>query len=514
VKQRVKASRRTVCVRLAAATAAVLAVAWLGVAGAQPPTTATAPIVLQGNGPYYRLALPLGIYAHAAYGDLRDLRVRNAAGNPVPFAWLRNEAAAPHFTSKEVPIFALPASASGTADSAEDASLGFKVRPDGSLALARKPARKPAEAAQWLIDASQLKGGLLQARFDVAPEARGLFAFRLDVSDDLRHWRPVGGEEQLVRLAHGGQTIERLAVELGGVHARFLRLRWSDPQNGAPLTGVAIDSVQEVEPVAPLQWTGALMPERCGTDHCDYALPRGLPVESLRIDLADVNTLAQVGISGLLAATPAAAEPAFVPRNPLYALRHQQRRPAPAASSAGEVPLLDTVVYRLAQGAGEARSPLLALDGRSYSHLRLRTAGPVSVLGPTPPAIAVGATPRTLVFLAQGAAPYSLAWNAAPEKNVVQGASPGAALPLATLLPGYSASKPVAAGEASVTLPPAPVAAVEAVVAAAAQLPVPVQPDPFRKWWLWGALGVGLLLLAGMAWSLFASLRKDRALAD
>jgi hypothetical protein len=72
----------------------------------------------------------------------------------------------------------------------------------------------------------------------------------------------------------------------------------------------------------------------------------------------------------------------------------------------------------------------------------------------------------------------------------------------------------VAAGEASVTLPPAPVAAVEAVVAAAAQLPVPVQPDPFRKWWLWGALFVGLLLLAGMAWSLFASLRKDRALAD
>jgi len=510
VKQGAKALRRTVCVRFAA----VVAVAWLGVAGAQAPTTATAPMALQGDGPYYRLALPLGIYAHAAYGDLRDLRVRNAAGNAVPYAWLRNEAAAPQFTSREVPIFALPASASGTADSSEDASLGFRVRPDGSLAVARKPARKPTEAAQWLIDASQLKGGLLQARFDVAPEARGLFAFRLEASDDLRHWQPVGGEEQLVRLAHAGQTIERLVVDLGGVHARFLRLRWSDPQNGAPLTGVAIDSVQEVEPLAPLQWTGPLKPERCGTDHCDYALPRGLPVESLRVDLADVNTLAQVGISGLLAATPAAAEPAFVPRNPLYALRHQQRRPAPAASSPGEVPLLDTVVYRLAQGTGEARSPSLALDGRSYSHLRLRTAGPVSVLGPTPPAIAVGATPRTLVFLAQGAAPFSLTWNAAPEKNVVQGSSPGPALPLATLLPGYSPSKPVVAGEASVTLPPAPVAAVEAVVAAAAQLPVPTQPDPARKWWLWGALGVGLLLLAGMAWSLFASLRKDRALAD
>jgi len=504
--------RHRVRIRLAAG----LAAAWFGVAGAQPPaTTATAPIALQGNGPYHRLALPLGIYAHAAYGDLRDLRVRNAAGNAVPYAWLRNEAATPQFTSKEVPIFALPASAGGTADASDDdASFRFRVRPDGSLALARKPARQPAEAAQWLIDASQLKGGLLQARFEVAAEARGLFAFRLEASDDLRHWRSIGGEEQLVRLAHGGQTIERLAVDLGSVHARFLRLRWSNPQNGAPLTGVAIDSVQEVEPVAPLEWTGALKPERCGTDHCDYALPRGLPVESLRIDLADVNTLAQVGVSGVLAAMPAAAAPAPVPRNPLYALRHQQRRPAAATSSPGEVPLLDTVVYRLAQAGGEARSPLLALDGGSYSSLRLRTAGPVSLLGPTPPAIAVGATPRTLVFLAQGAAPFSLTWNTAPEKQVVQGGSPGAALPLATLVPGYAANKSIAAGEASVTLPPAPVAAVEAVVAAAAQLPVPAQPDASRKWWLWGALGIGLLLLAGMAWSLFSSLRKDRALAD
>ena len=494
--------------------AMVLATAWFGAALAQP--AATAPIALQGNGPYYRLTLPLGIYAHAAYGDLRDLRVRNSAGSAVPYAWLRNEAAEPRLASKEVPIFALPTSAAGSADASDDAALSFRVRPDGSLALARKPARKQADTGQWLIDASQLKGSLLQARFEMAPDARGLFAFRLEASDDLRHWRPIGGEEQLVRLAHGGQTIERLTVELDNVQARFLRLRWSDPKNGAPLTGVAIDSVQEVEPVAPLEWSAASRPERCGVDHCDYALPRGVPVESLRIDLADVNTLAQVGISGLLAAIPApAAEPARVPRNPLYALRHQQRRPpSSSAGTPGEVPLLDTVVYRLSQAGGEARSPVLALDGTSYSHLRIRTSGPVSLLGATPPTISVAATPRTLVFLAQGAAPFSLAWRTAPEKNAaVQGGVPGAALALATLVPGYNPNKPVAADQASVTLPPPPVAVVDAVVAAAAQLPVPTQPDPSRKWWLWGALGVGFLLLAAMAWSLFASLRKDRAAA-
>lgn len=498
--------------RLGFALVAMMATA--GAAQAQPVTTA--PIALQGAGPYHRLTLPLAIYSRAAYGDLRDLRVRNAAGHAVPYAWLRNEAAAPRTASQEVPIFALPGSAAGTASG--DTALAFSVRPDGSLALDNKAAanRKANDgAAQWLIDVSQVKGNLLQARFEVAPDARGLFAFRLEASDDLRQWRPVGAEEQLVRLAHGGQTIERLAVELGGLRTRFLRLRWSNPQQGAPLTKVDIDSVQEVEPVAPLEWSGALKPERCAADYCDYLLPRGLPVQSLRIDLADINTLAQVGVSGLLDPAPASAtSPQPVPRNPLYALRHQQRRPVSSSIGPGEAPLVDTVVYRLAQAGGEARSPVLALDGAVYSRLRLRTAGPVSVLGATPPTIAVGATPRTLVFLAQGGAPFSLAWNAAPDTGTtVEGAVPGAPLALSTLIPGYAADKPVVADEASVALP---VAAVEAAVTATALAPLPdaAAKDPSRKWWLWGALGIGLLLLAGMAWSLFASLRKDNARAD
>ncbi|RQO63760.1 DUF3999 domain-containing protein [Variovorax sp. KBW07] len=511
-------SRTMTVLRAGGAFALVMATMGPGAALAQPVTSA--PIVLQGAGPYHRLTLPLAIYGSAAYGDLRDLRVRNAAGHAVPYAWLRNEAATPRTASQDVPIFALPGSEGGTASA--DTSLAFTVRPDGSLALDSKAAagqRQASGAAQWFIDLSQVKGSLLQARFRIAPEAQGLFAFRLEASDDLRQWRPVSGEEQLVRLAHGGQTIERLAVDLGNLRTRFLRLRWSDPAQGARLTGVGIDSVQEVEPVAPLEWSGPLKPERCTTDYCDYLLPHGLPVQSLRIDLADVNTLAQVGISGLsdpvLAAAAAAATSAQpVPRNPLYALRHPQRRPVPLPDRPDESPLVDAVVYRLAQAGGEARSPVLALDGAVYTRLRLRTTGPVSVLGATPPAISVGAVPRTLVFLAQGGAPFSLAWKAAPDAaGTVEGAVPGAPLALSTLIPGYAADKPVVADGASVTLP---TAAVTAVVAAAVQPPIPAVDgrDPSRKWWLWGALGVGLLLLAGMAWSLFASLRKDAARPD
>jgi hypothetical protein len=115
--------------------AAVLVATASGFAHAQP--AATAPITLQGAGPYHRLTLPLALYGRAAYADLRDLRVHNAAGHAVPYAWLRNEAAVPKTASRNVPIFALPGSGAASGDTA----LAFSVRPDGSLVLETKAPR-------------------------------------------------------------------------------------------------------------------------------------------------------------------------------------------------------------------------------------------------------------------------------------------------------------------------------------------------------------------------------------
>ncbi|MDR0777648.1 MAG: DUF3999 domain-containing protein [Azonexus sp.] len=457
----------------------------------------TAAISLSGEGPYYRLALPLAIHSLATAGDLRDVRVVNAAGHTVPRAWLRDEATpVARVTAQDVAIFALPRHDDEGA-AAADTAVVLMLKPDGALAL-RAQAPRPAsnEAEQWIIDASQVKGSLLQVRFTLAPEARGVFPFFLEASDDLRQWRAIGGEEQLLRLEQGGQSIERLALDLGRVRARFLRLTWSDPQRTVPLAGVGIDSIEEFEPVAPLEWQPALKPEHCAADHCDYRLPRGLPLQSLRIDLADVNTLAPIRISGLRDQTQSAPQSNPVPLNPLYSLRHRRQAAKAADHTANEIPLLDTVVYRLTQNGHEIRSPALALDGRSHDRLRLRTQGNISALGATPPAIAVAGTPRTLVFLAQGQGPFALRWDQpAPDT--------AAPLALSALIPGYAPAKPLAAGQASVTLADA------APLIAPNAAPAPANAAGHdRKWWLWGTLAIGLLLLGGMAWSLLGNLRK------
>lgn len=500
--------------KLPATVWALLATSALCVSAAADSAHTTA-ITLQGTGPYHRLTLPAAVYSRAAYTDLRDIRVRNAAGQAVPFAWLGSEASTEVAVSQKVPLFAL--SSKGTAHTeglpTEDGLLGLKLRTDGSLALAKiVPAATAGIPAQWLIDVSQVKGSLLQARLATAPGTQGLFAFSLEASDDLRQWRSISRDEQLLLLTQGGQKLERLTVDLGQTRAKFLRLRWTDPAQSAVLTGVDIDSINSTQAAAQTEWSDDITPERCAADYCDYRLPRGVPAHSLRINLADANTLAQVQISGVLDALPTNTTETgqrAPHRNPLYALRklHHASAPTSAAAAQDEVAQLSTVVYRLTQANGEAHSPALALDAAVYPRLRLRTPGPITMLGATPPSIKVSTMLRTLVFLAQGQAPFALAWSRAAEAALP--APAGAALGLATLFPNYPdyrSNQQLVAGDASIVL--SPLVGAPALQPSATSI-APAANNKPGKIWLWAALGGGLLFLAGMAFSLFRSFRKN-----
>jgi len=489
----------------------VAGVVVLAVSGAAIAQSLQAPITLQGAGPFHRLTLPIAIYSHTAFDDLRDVRVRNAAGQAVPFGWLggQQEATAPLTASTQAPLFAVPASssnasASASASASTDELVGFKLRPDGSLTLSKASgtASSSAVTAAWIIDASKVAGTLVQLRFALAVGSQGLFPFTLEGSDDMRHWRLLGDDEQLVRLQRAGQTVERLAVELDHVHTRFLRLRWHDPALAPVLTGVWLGSVQQdAGPASAIEWSAEVRATICGVDYCDYPAPRGLPIESLRIALAEPNTLAPLHITAVMP-SGAVAHPRS--RRALYVLRHGRLAAERQAASTQELALVDTVVYRLTQGGGEVRSPTVALDGGVYDTLRLRTNGPVGALGASPPTLFFGARPRTLIFLAQGSAPFSLSWNPAGGTAI----DAGGPLPLTQLLPGYQAGKLPISDAATVALSVPAKAELQAVPAAASDVRL---EEPKQKLWLWAVLGTGLLLLGGMAWSLFRSFKRGES---
>ena len=137
------------------------------------------------------------------------------------------------------------------------------------------------------------------------------------------------------------------------------------------------------------------------------------------------------------------------------------------------------------------------MDGSLYTRLRLQTQGPISLLGQAPPRIEVASIPRSLIFLGRGSPPSTL--NKSVDEKQSQ------ALPLATLIPAYRPEAQITASNATVDLPlpkPDPLATKDNAEAQAEAR------KPAQKGWLWAALGAGLLLLAGMAWSLFKAMDK------
>lgn len=463
------------------------------------------PITVQGAGPYYQLTLPIAAYGRSRNAVLDDLRLRNAAGQAIPYAWVRTDTLVHTTATRAVPLFALPPASAGQA---VDDAPAFVIRANGTLQPVKKMTVDKNAVTQWLLDARQIRGRLLQAHFELAPRQTGLFAVQLEASDDLQHWRKVGGAEQLVRLQHAQQTIERLTVDLGGLHARFLRVRALDAPRSLPITAVTIDSVDDVQAPPALQWTGDLAPSQCGDDYCDYTVPSGAPVNSVKVQLAQANTLAPIRLYGVHVAVSDAApvSPVYQPHNPLYALhtlRHRNR-PPPPAQWPHETLLVDGSAYRLTDPQGEVVSEALPLSGSAWQTLRLRTQGPIRTLGASPPRLSLAVPLKTLVFLGQGERPYSVATvDRADAKNFAAGAP----LALPTLMPRYTPALLATLEQATVAVPSGAAVALQATAPA----PPAAQPLVSRRVWLWLALGVGLVLLAGMAWSLLRSVKTGGA---
>lgn len=489
----------------------------LGLLAALPAFTAFAhevPVLLQGHGPYYRLDLPLSIYQGLSDPGLSDLRLRNAAGRDMPFAWLdpwqEAELKPAKIDSHVLPQFSLPRPARAAAE-----TLGLRIDKQGRLSL--RAVGEAASAGQDLIfDASQVRGEFLQASFVLAPEAQGLFPYRLEGSEDLQNWRALTGTEQLARLSPPGQAgIERLQLDLQGHKARYLRLRWLEPAAAPRLQSLRLDAVQSAQALPALQWSAAIAPSSCGPQSCDYPLPGPLPLHALRIDLQEPNVLAPVQLSGLRAGGTLA--PQRHSRNPLYALRHKD---APALSvPEQEHGLASSIAYRITHGGVETRSPDLVLDGPAFHTLRLRSSqGPIAQLGARPPLLTVASQTRSLLLLASGPGPYTLSWERPPQPAAAAAPSLGTApVPLATLVPGEPAAGLAAlrvAGQASLDWPqrrmnppkPAANAAKPAGNEAAASKP--------QRAWLWLALGLAVATLGAMVGSLLRSMRKEKAAVD
>jgi hypothetical protein len=410
------------------------------------------PLAVSGNGPWYRLELPLAVQLSARQADLSDVRVFNAAGEPQAYALSRQSSQRSESrTVTEVKWFPLYA-----ADTQQALpGVVMKSTTEGTLLEIRpSTAKGPQVLRGWVLDASAIKAPLQQLSLDWSREHDGFQRFSIEASDDLQHWTP-WGDGQVARLSFADERVEQHDVNLPGQSARYLRLVWQG-QAAPLLTSAKLVSATSSSLPLPLVWSQPLAGTRLSAGEYSWQLPTGLNVERLRIELKQPNTLAPVTLSG--------------------------RRDSKQAWQ----PLSNGLLYRLTSNGQEVVQDELQLPGQAVAELKLQVDERGAGLGVDAPALHFAVRSTQLVFLARGEPPFTLALGNAAAK--------AANLPLSTLIPDYSAERLRALGQATV----AGDAVVNTPVAAAA-----VESGPgWKKFGLWAVLLLGVAALGAMAYSL------------
>lgn len=416
--------------------------------------TTQVPLSVSGDGPWYRLELPLAVQLNARQADLGDVRVFNAAGEPQAYA-LSRQASQRSESRKVTDVKWFPLYAADTRQTLP--GVVMKTTTEGTLVeIKPSAAAKPGQQVLrgWVLDASAIKAPLQQLSLDWSREQEGFQRFSIEASDDLQHWES-WGDGQVARLSFADERVEQHDVSLPGQSARYLRLVWQG-QAAPLLTSAKLASATRSSLPMPLVWSQPLAGTRVKAGEYSWQLPTGLSVERLRIELRQPNTLAPVTVSGR------------------------------SDSKQAWQPLSNGLLYRLTQNGQDVVQDELPLPGQVVHQLNLQVDERGGGLGTEAPALRFAVRATQLVFLARGEPPFTLALGNASVK--------AANLPLSTLIPDYSAERLKALGQAKVA---GDIVATSPVVVAA------VDHGPnWKKLGLWAVLLLGVVALGAMAYSL------------
>ena len=441
------------------------------------------PIRAQGAGSAWQVELVPEVYATIATVDLRDVAIVNAAGEAVPAAAFHAPSAT---TTREdliaVPTFLLPQAPSAAAAAGDAIRLQFERDADGRLR--RIDADLGAAAApgkdtrhDLLLDASAVKAPFAAIRIDWAegqPEVSAQFA--VDVSDNLQSWRGVVARATVLRLTQNGNRLDRHDIPLNRARGNYVRVRRLDdgPDLNDLHARLRTGAVSTARRPAR-QWLQAT-PVGPDVRHLDpsfgpadgrhpiawrYALPAPLAIDSIRLELADDNSLARVHV--LSRQRPGENDPAaWVQRASLIAFRLRQD---------------DSVIGNDELPASYAAR---ARDWRIESSTPLEHA----------PTLSLGFQPDRFVFLAQGEGPYRLV--------------AGSAIARRGDYPVDAALASLRASRGRDWQPPlATLGARETLKGEAALLPPAiVKPFDWKTWLLWAVLIGAAALIGGLALSL------------
>lgn len=430
-----------------------------------------AAIAIEQGAPFVQLPLPASAYARSQRGDLRDLRIVDARGERVPFAVLPARVPEQLKTEqlRDATLYPLPPRPA--AGGVWTAPVEVRVQGD-RISVVRSgkaaPVAANARPGGWLFDLGERRRDdppLEALRVSWTSPTEFTAPYVIETSDDLRGWRPAGGG-QLMALSAATGALTQPTVVLPALSGRFVRLAWSDAATAPQLSGAKVVSSQRhsraVDPPTELVFSSSAEPAS------KLAAPDEAAARALHFDLGGMLPVVQLDLR-------MAAGTRVVPA------RVQGRTAADEAWR----DLVSTVFYRLERTGDASRSPPVDLRA-TVRYLRLLPDPRAATLDAAQTQLVVQAQLASLVFAAQGQAPYQLQAGASR--------APNGALPIATLVPALDDER-ARFGRARL----GPWSEVEAVARAEENAQ---RIAALRPWLLWAVLIAGVAALAFMVWRL------------
>ena len=350
-------------------------------------------------GPFFRIDLPEAVLSGAAWIDLRDVRVFNRAGEPVPFA--RVTPARTAGETKLVPLrsFRLDTTSPGgipqIALGASDGVLEMRVTPDKSrqagveYVLASSMQNLETPIHRLLLEWQEREGNWRQT-------------VTVSVSSDLERWSTVAVARPLMDLRTAdGSRLQHREISLEPLMpgaARYWRLQFG--AGDAPILTSVDGETRSAAPDIPgvhLPTTPALAPDGAAV----YELGAAQPLTRVRITPQDANSVLPLVVESREQETDTWT---FVAR---------------------------TVVYRLNAAGAEQISDPLTMNGRLVKSIRLRPLG--TSWGSGMPIVEAERDPLVLVVNARGGGPFLLAWGSR--------AATDTAVPFGQLVPNLTSDR-------------------------------------------------------------------------
>ncbi|EMN3919526.1 DUF3999 domain-containing protein [Citrobacter farmeri] len=456
---------------------AVLCSVLLGVAGTavssddvtEPPMDYATGVMLEtlGASPWYRVSLPQTVYQGTAWPDLRDVRVFNHAGETVPFTLVAQKTQPVTPQTVALRLFPLDMSPVPPREEGRRSGESFVLRSKTGIEIHLESDDVKTVGQSYLLmlpEEMEDSFSLEQLRLNWnTPTGNWQGKASVYVSRDLRYWRTVQEEAPLMELTRDNDRLKMdtigTSLTLSANGNRYL-LVILDSQSPA-LTINSVSAIAESrEPESARIEIGA-QEEKVSNDEAVWHWAQPQPLTSLRIDLDDEGVLP-------------------------VALSWRSAEKAPWQ------PLTKTVLYRL----NGKRSEDIRLSGQLVEAVRMTTIN--ARLPERMPALSGARDSYQLVFNTQGKGPYMLAWG----NRAAQKADIGLDLLIpASLrktqeidsLPGAVPQGDVAlGGEARLT------------ATSAAE-----QQSQWKTVLVWGALILGVAVLALMAWRIWREVKKD-----